>query len=178
MATPVMPPEPAPGPGPSAPGLATASTPAPIQVPTSVPSRRALAATAIGSFTARVLLALAGAGLTIGFFFPWFKLGGVAHSGLGLMVLQGDVVQFVSWPQRAMLFAVPMFGVGLAVAAFTGHRLALWIALGASALVLGGGAYTLITVFFGVTGVGMWILVGSALLSLAVAMLTLGRVRK
>ena len=147
--------------------------PAPVPV-----KRRELAATPLGSWTARVLLALAGAGLTVGFFFPWFKMGGAAVSGLGLMIMQGDIVEFVSWPQRAMLFAVPMFGVGLTVAAFTGHRLALWIALGASALVLGGGAYTLITLFFGVTGVGMWILVGCALLSLAVAMLTLGRARK
>ena len=176
MATPVVPPEPAPASGTAS---APHSTPAPAQTTGSVPAkRRELAASAFASYTARVLLALAGAGLTVGFFFPWVKLAGIAQSGLGLIIMQGDAVEFVSWPQRAMVLAVPMFGVGLAVAAFTGHRLALWIALAASALVLGGGAYTLITVFFGMTGVGMWILVGSALLAFAVAMLTLGRVRK
>lgn len=131
--------------------------------------------TAFASFTARLLLVIAGAGFVGGFFFPWVRFSGIAHSGLGLLVLQGDVVEFISWPQRLLMFAVPLFGAMLLVTAFIGHRIALWLALAASLVVIAGGAYTLIKSFFGLTGMGMWIVVGSALLSLAVALLTLGR---
>ena len=162
MAIPAAPPEPAKP-------AATASAPL---------ARHGLAATALGSFTARVLLIGAGAGFVAGFFMPWFNFGGAAFSGLNLLVLQGDVVEFVTAFQRLLVAAVPLFGAGLMVAGFTGHRIALWLALTASAVVILGGAYTLIRLFFGATGMGMWIVVASALLSMAVALLTLGRVRK
>jgi hypothetical protein len=140
-----------------------------------VVKRPAIGATAFASFTARLLLGIAGVGFVAGFFFPWLRIGGAAASGLSLLVLQGDAVEFVSWPQRLLMFAVPLLGSALLVTAFIGHRIALWLALGASVVVIGGGAYTLLKLFFGATGMGMWIVVGSALLSLAVALLTLGR---
>jgi hypothetical protein len=116
-----------------------------------------------------------GVGFVAGFFLPWLNIAGAAYSGLTLLTLQGDVVEFVTWPQRVLMFSVPLFGSALLVTGFIGHRIALWLALGASVVVIGGGAYTLISLFFGATGMGMWIVVGSALLSLAVALLTLGR---
>jgi hypothetical protein len=165
--TPAAPPEP------SAPTATSASAP---PVPAKLPIKRTtLGATAFASFTARVLLVIAGAGFVVGFFFPWFRIAGAASSGLNLLTLQGDAVDFMSWPQRLLIFSVPMFGTGLLVAGFIGHRIALWLALAASVVVIGGGAYTLLKVFFGSTGTGMWIVVGCALLSLSVAMLTLGR---
>lgn len=162
MANPAAPPDQAP--------LAQAPAPTPAPAP-----RKDLAGTALGSFTARVLLVCAGAGFVVGFFLPWFNLGGAAFSGLNLLVLQGQVVEFVTAPQRILMFSVPMFGAALAVTGFIGHRIALWLALGAAVVVVGGGMYTLVKLFFGATGMGMWIVVGSALMALAVALLTLGR---
>lgn len=164
MANPAASPEQAP--------LAPAPAPAPP-----APAPR-LAATALGSFTARVLLVCAGVGFVIGFFLPWFNMGGAAISGLNLLVLQGDAVEFITAPQRILMFSVPMFGAALLVTGFIGHRIALWLALCGAVVVVGGGVYTLIKLFFGATGMGMWIVVGSALLALAVALLTFGRSRK
>ncbi|MFI5307144.1 MAG: hypothetical protein ACHQ53_07325 [Polyangiales bacterium] len=138
--------------------------------------RRELTGTALGSLVARALLIAAGLGLVIGFLLPWFSIGGAASiSGLGLLVMRGEVVEMMTGPHRVLLFAVPLLGAALLVAGFMGHRIALWIALSAGIVVIGGGVYTLIRLFFDATGMGMWIVVVSALLSLSVALLTLGR---
>ena len=171
MATPAAPPEPAAAANPAA-GAARAPAAAPAAVPV---KRHALGGNAFASFTARVLLVIAGVGFVAGFFFPWLKIGGAAASGLGLLVMQGDAVEFVSWPQRILMFAVPLLGSALLVTGFIGHRIALWLGLAAGIVVIGGGTYTLIRLFFGATGTGMWIVVGSALLALSVALLSLGR---
>jgi hypothetical protein len=125
--------------------------------------------------TARVLLICAGAGLVIAFFMPWYVDNAVAYTGLTLLLSHGDQAAFMSATQRILLLMLPMFGAGLLVAGFAGHRIALWVALGASLLVIGGGVYTLLTLFLGATRLGLWIVVGSALMALAVALLTLGR---
>jgi hypothetical protein len=151
---------------------ATASQPAPA-----TPSApRPLAATALGTLVARVLLGAAGAGLLLGFFLPWVTLGrAAAVSGFGLLLTQGELVELLTGPYRMLLLAVPLLGAGLCVGALTGHRVATWLALLTALLVLGGGLYTLVRLFLSSTGLGMWIVVGSALLALAVGLLTLGR---
>jgi hypothetical protein len=134
--------------------------------------------TALGSLTARVLLISAGLGFVIGFFMPWFTVGtAVSMSGLGLLLTQGEVVELVTGPHRILLVAVPLLGAGLIVAGFVGHKSAIWLALVTGGLVILGGAYTLLRLFFDTTGTGMWLVVASALLSLAVALLSLGRAR-
>ena len=128
----------------------------------------------LSSLFARALLALAGIGFLVGFFLPWFRLGTTASvSGLGLLVTDGEIVELVTGPDRILLFAVPLLGVGVTVGAIAGHRIGVWLALIAGVLVLGGGLYTLINLFVSTTGPGMWLVVASALTSLVVGVLAL-----
>ncbi len=139
-------------------------------------ARSQLASTPLGSFVARVLLGAAGLGLVLGFFLPWVSIGGAAAiSGLGLLVTQGELVDLITGPYRILLFAVPLLGSGLLVGALSGHRITVWLALAAGIAVLSGGLYTVIRLFLSSTGLGMWVVVASALISLAVGLLTMGR---
>jgi hypothetical protein len=59
----------------------------------------------------RAAFVLAGAGLLIGFFLPWVKLGAlVSVSGFGLVFAEGDVVSMISGSNRFLLFAIPLLG--------------------------------------------------------------------
>lgn len=74
-----------------------------------------------------------------------------------------------------MLFAVPVFGLLLVIGAAIGHRLTLWAALAIGLCVLGFGMYTVIRLFLQTTGFGMWLVVGSSLLALGLALIGIGR---
>jgi hypothetical protein len=135
--------------------------------------------TSFAGWVARSLWMAAGAGLLLGFFLPWFSVGQTASvSGLGLLATSGDLVQLVTGPHRFLLFSVPLLGVALVVSSAMGHRAAAWTALLTGAIILGGGLYTMVRLFFDTTGFGMWLVVGSALLALVVALLVVGSEKK
>lgn len=134
---------------------------------TKTPTPPSTARRTLGTWVVRSLLGFSGLGLLVGFFMPWVVLL-KARGGSGFDLLTGriELLELLFEPSRAMLLAIPLFGVGLIGGAVTGHRVALWAALFAGISLLGYGLYTLITVFLATTGVGMWIVVASALLAL------------
>jgi hypothetical protein len=126
----------------------------------------------------RSLLGFAGFTLLLGFFLPWITIGRmVALSGFGLLISGGESTQMFSGPPRALLFLVPLAGFALAACAYTGHRISNWVALVASFALLAYGAFTLIWLFIGTTGLGMWLVVLAALLTFAVSLVSLGKQR-
>lgn len=131
---------------------------------------------AVGSFFARAMLVISGAGLIAGFFMPWAVLaGGQQTSGFDLLIGKAEVLSLIFQPSRPMMLLVPILGVMLVLGGISGHRAYLWVSLAAGLTILGYGFYTLVTVFLQATGVGMWIVVASAFLSLAIGLLALGR---
>jgi hypothetical protein len=140
---------------------------------------REIGTTAVGEWTARLLLMAAGLGFLVGFFMPWVTLGSAAQvSGLGLMSSQGELIDLFTGPYRFLLFSVPVLGTALLIAAVSGRRVAVWLALFTGTLTVLGGLYTVIRMFLSATGLGMWMVVISALISLAIGLLTIGRSRR
>ncbi|MCA9574941.1 MAG: hypothetical protein H6726_17170 [Sandaracinaceae bacterium] len=115
----------------------------------------------------RILQAIAGVGLMTGFFMPWVTLGDmVSVSGFSLVLTGGDVVEQLSGPSRGVIFSIPLLGLALLSTAIKGFRVLAWAGLATGILILLVGLYTLITVFLDSTGMGMWVLIGAALLAL------------
>jgi hypothetical protein len=146
------------------------------------PSSKALARAedrGAGAMASRSLLAVAGMVLLIGFFMPWLQLGSMMQlSGFTLWTASGEAVEVISGPRRVLLFMVPLSGVALIAAAYVGHRVSVWTALVASALLLAYGGYTIVRLFLESTGLGMWMVVGAAMLAFAVALIGLGSSKK
>jgi hypothetical protein len=124
----------------------------------------------------RVLFGLCGSLLLIGFFLPWVAAGALLSiSGLGLVFASGEMVGMVSGSNRFMLVAVPVLGVLLLCASILGHRATRWLAVvGAGALLLFG-FFIVLKLFITSTGLGMWLVIFSALASLSVGLVSVGR---
>ena len=114
----------------------------------------------------RALVFVSGLGLLVGFFLPWLRFGEFAAvSGLSLMVSSGQAVDALAGPARGLLVLIPASGAALIAASVFGPRLAVLAALVGGIVVLGFGFFTLARVFFETMGVGMWIVVASAVLA-------------
>lgn len=124
----------------------------------------------------RLLFGLCGSLLLIGFFLPWVAAGALLSiSGLGLVFASGEMVSMISGSNRFMLFAVPLLGVLLLGASILGHRTTRWLAVvGAGALLLFG-LFIVLKLFITSTGLGMWLVIFSALASLSVGLVSVGR---
>jgi hypothetical protein len=124
----------------------------------------------------RGLLGVSGLGLLIGFFLPWIRFGNmVVLSGFSLWASSGEAVDVISGPRRMLLFMVPLAALALLACAFTGHRVSIWVALLSSIVLLGYGAFTLVRLFLETTGIGMWLVVFSALIAFGVGLVGYGR---
>jgi hypothetical protein len=124
---------------------------------------------AIGTMIARVVLALAGLGLVVGFFLPWIRLGEVLTlSGLGMALAGGEAITTLSGPFRAIVFIVPAAGLVMLAIAIRGARAIAVTGLACGLLVFATGVITLIRAFLDSTGAGMWVVVISALTAIAV----------
>ncbi|MGD8861013.1 MAG: hypothetical protein PVI30_13480 [Myxococcales bacterium] len=129
-----------------------------------------------GAMAVRVVLGIAGLGLLLGFFMPWLQLGSVMSvSGFGLVVSGGEMVEEMSGPHRGLLVVIPASALLLFMAAVRGHWIAVWLGIGTGAAVLAYGFYTLLRLFLDSTGMGMWIVVLSALLALGTGLFARGR---
>lgn len=125
---------------------------------------------------ARLSFALCGLGLLVGFFLPWLTIGELMSvSGAGLVFADGQVVTLLSGSQRFLLFAIPGIAVLLVMGGVLGNRLAPWAAVVGGVVILGYGLFTLIRVFLSSTGLGMWLVIASAVLALALGLVDLGR---
>lgn len=127
----------------------------------------------------RVVLALCGLVMFVGFFLPWMELGNVMEaSGFQLILGSGEMVDRFFGPQRWVLLAVPVLGTLLVIVAVVGHRIVAWIAVLAGLTVLGFGLLRLLTFFFETTGMGVWLIVSAAFVALVGGLLEIGAARK
>ncbi len=124
----------------------------------------------------RGLFAACGAALLIGFFLPWVKIGALLTvSGLSLLVSSGEMVGMLSGSNRFLLIAVPLLGILLLGGSILGKRITRALAVVGAGLFLLGGFLITIRLFVSSTGLGMWLVLFSAILALSVGMLSLGR---
>jgi hypothetical protein len=125
---------------------------------------------------ARAAFVASGAGLLVGFFMPWVKLGAlVSVSGFGLVFADGDMVSMISGSNRFFLFAIPLLAVALIVLAVLGQRAASWVGAAGGVAVLGYAVYTVLSLFLASTGLGMWLVAASTLVALSLGFMDLGR---
>ena len=126
----------------------------------------------------RVLFGACGTLLLIGFFMPWFIAGtAISMSGLSLVFASGDVVGMLAGANRFLLVAVPVLGVLLLGGSILGVRFTRWLAVGGSGAILLFGFIILIRLFISSTGLGMWLVILSAMLGLSIGLVGLGRIR-
>jgi hypothetical protein len=124
----------------------------------------------------RVLLGVSGLAMLVGFFLPWLKVGTLLTiSGFGLVFATGDVVNVISGASRFMLVVVPLLGFLLVLGALLGYRLTQWVALAGATAILGFGLARVLELFVTSTGLGMWLVIFSALSCLIVSLLTVGQ---
>jgi len=112
-------------------------------------------------------LGVVGVALVIGFFLPWFDLGGVfAMSGFDIVV-DGEGMGFFT---RILIALVPVCGAALAVGGLATAREASTVAITVGGGILG---YTAIRVgytFIKVTGAGLWLVHAADASSLAMGL--------
>jgi hypothetical protein len=126
----------------------------------------------------RILFGACGALLLVGFFLPWFIAGTmISMSGLGLVFASGDMVGMLAGANRFLLIAVPLIGVFLLGGSILGYRVTRWFAVAGSGLILLFGFVILVRFFITSTGLGMWLVILSALLGLSIGLVSLGRSR-
>ena len=114
--------------------------------------------------------------MLVGFFMPWLKVGSLLTiSGFGLVFASGDVVNVVSGTSRFMLVVVPLLGLLLIVGAVVGHRVTQWVALAGATGILGFGFLRVLEIFLTSTGLGMWLVIVSALVCLVLSLLSIGQ---
>lgn len=121
---------------------------------------------------------VAGLGLLIGFFLPWLRFGEVAVvSGLSLMFSSGTVVNALAGPSRGLLIIIPAAGAALVASSLLAPRLVPFTSLLSGLAILLFGLFTLARVFFQTVGLGMWVVVVSALVATAIGIAALSRGR-
>ncbi len=126
----------------------------------------------------RVMFGVCGALLLVGFFMPWFVAGTmISMSGLGLVFAGGEMVGMLAGANRLLLIVVPLLGAILLGGAILGKRLTRWLAVVGSGLILLFGFIILVRFFISSTGLGMWLVIISALLGLSIGLVAIGRAR-
>jgi hypothetical protein len=112
------------------------------------------------------VLVFAGAALVAGFFLPWVDAGGsFSFSGFDL-VLESHQGLFA----RIVVLMVPLLGASLVVAGLRGGKSAVTTALVTGGAILGYPTYKFIVGFIQTTGVGLWMVLGAAILALVVGL--------
>jgi hypothetical protein len=125
---------------------------------------------------ARAVAFAVGAGLLIGFFLPWLKLGeAAAFSGFALLASSGQVIDALAGPSRGLLLLIPLAGTAIIASSIAGPRAATTASLISGLLILCFGFYTALRVFLGSTGLGMWLVVLCALLATGLGLASSGR---
>jgi len=124
----------------------------------------------------RILFGACGALILVGFVLPWFSAGALlSFSGLGLVFAGGEMVGMLAGTNRFLLIAVPLLGILLAAGAANGHRFTRWLAVGGSGLLLLAGFILLVRFVLTTTGLGMWLVIIAALVSISIGLVGVGR---
>jgi hypothetical protein len=115
--------------------------------------------------TTRANWVLVGAGvaLVVGFFLPWLDAGGLFGVSGWDFVSEASGIDFLT---KVILCLVPLMGAALAIAGLGGGKPAANTAMVAGASILGYTFYKVAWVFFKASGVGLWLVLGAALLAL------------
>jgi hypothetical protein len=122
----------------------------------------------------RIVQGLAATGLIVGFFMPWITLGElVSLSGFSMVLTGGEAVERLSAPSRGLIFSIPLIGLALLATSLKGFRGLAWTGMATGILIVLVGLYTLISAFLDSTGMGMWLVSGSAMLALGTGALAL-----
>ena len=112
------------------------------------------------------MAAFTGIVLVVGFFLPWFDLGGlVAMSGFDL-VRNGDVDLLT----RILIALVPIAGVSLLASAATAHARTKTVAIATGLGILGYTGYQTAKAFVQLTGYGLWAILAAAVISVIVGL--------
>ena len=110
---------------------------------------------------ASIALTVAGVALVAGFFLPWFG----PLSGWDLVRNE-----HVSLFHRVLFALCPLFGAGLTLSSIIGSRRTALIAVGAGVGVLGYTGYKVADTFLAITGWGLWVVLGAAVVALVVGL--------
>ena len=103
-----------------------------------------------------------GAALVVGFFLPWIHLGpGATVSGWDIFHGQG-----VSLFTKLIVLLAPVGGAAMVVAGLAGGRPAATASLTTGAAILGYTFYKTAYTFIKITGIGLWLVLGGALVAL------------
>ncbi len=158
------------------PAMADSALQTPVAAPdleVKSPGRRGMAL----GIAPRTLYTLAGALILLAFFMPWLRIGDLGRlSGFEIMFADNIVLrQAVNRTHRMFVGAVPVLGVLMAVFAVKGWRIAHVTALITGLYVFAFGISIFGALFFSATSLGLWIVIGAALLSAAVPTLLLSR---
>lgn len=114
----------------------------------------------------RSVAAFAGIVLVVGFFLPWFDVGGlVAMSGFDL-VTSGDVDLLT----RILIALVPLAGLSLLASAATNHARTKSVAIVTGLGILGYTGYQTAKAFVQLTGYGLWAILGAAIVAIVVGL--------
>lgn len=110
-----------------------------------------------------MVLVGAGVALVVGFFLPWLDAGGILGVSGWDFVTENSGIDFLT---KVILVMVPLLGVALAIAGLGGGKAAGNMALVTGAAILGYTFYKVAWVFFKASGVGLWLVLGAAVLAL------------
>jgi len=127
----------------------------------------------------RIVLGAAGLLLVVGFFLPWINLETSSVSGLELVTSDDPMVVALvgQQAQKWILLLIPVFGVALTAIGFLGVRYSGHISAVLGILIVGYGIVTVIIFFFQKTGVGMWLILAGAFVSITAGLVTFLRTR-
>ena len=127
----------------------------------------------------RIVLGAAGLLLVVGFFLPWINLESSTVSGLELVTSDDPIIVALvgQEAQKWILLLIPLFGIALTAIGFLGVRYSGHISAILGILIVGYGIVTVIIFFFQKTGVGLWLILGGAFISITAGLVTFLRSR-
>lgn len=138
----------------------------------------------------RILLGTAGLLLVIGFFLPWLRLEIPAAVGVPAEIKMISGVELV-WSeeplvramagdetQRYLLLFIPAFGLLMTAVGFLGFRWSGVVAAVMGLTLVGYGIVMFAIFFFQKTGLGLWLILGGAFLSVSAGVVSFLRSRQ
>lgn len=139
----------------------------------------------------RILLGTAGLLLVIGFFLPWLRLEMPAADLSGMAMIKeitGMQLVFSDEPliramggddtQRYLLLFIPAFGLAMTAVGFLGFRWSGVVAALMGLTLVGYGIVMFAVFFFQKTGLGLWLILGGAFLSVSAGVVSFLRSRQ
>lgn len=144
------------------------ASPSPAPAPTAVhqPSSHSDQTPASGrklATTQRVVFALAGVALIVGFVMPWVKIPHYGSlTGFELTVSNNAIVEAISTTHRGLFAICPVAGAVLLALAVRGYRITSSLATLTGLSIIGLAMITLAALFVRSTSLGLWLVLAAA----------------